>query len=72
MSRIYFHTSNRTVEVLGSERAYMSCLTGDVALAVLRPDEYEGRERLTPGRGWYAGPRAQPAESRPTRWTSGS
>lgn len=35
MSRIYFHTPDRTAELRGSERAYMNCLAGDMALAVL-------------------------------------
>lgn len=36
MSRIYFHTPERTVELYGSERAYMGSLASDIALAVLR------------------------------------
>lgn len=37
MSRIYFHTPERTAEVLGRERAYTGCLAGDIALAVIDP-----------------------------------
>lgn len=38
MSRIYFHTLAETGEVKGSERAYMSLLAADFALAVIKPD----------------------------------
>jgi hypothetical protein len=40
MSRIYFHTPDRTAEVGGSERAYFNALAADITLAILHPDAH--------------------------------
>lgn len=37
LSRIYFHTKKREVEVRGTERAYMNVLCGDITNAIFRP-----------------------------------
>lgn len=42
MSRIYFHSIDGDAEVKGSGRAYFGVLIGDLALAVLQPNEYVG------------------------------
>lgn len=57
MSRIYFHTPERTVEVRGSERAYMGVLAADVALGVLklRTADREWIENIAPGFTWREG-----------------
>lgn len=63
MSRIYFHSPSGHVEVYGRERAWMDCLTRDIAggvlcsrfrsldLAHVLPAEAYPREALTPERG---------------------
>lgn len=42
MSRIYFHSPSRDVEVRGSERAYMGGLCGGIAVALMGWDSYSG------------------------------
>lgn len=65
MSRIFFHSpSERTVGLLGSERAYMGIVCADIACGIIRPDvcydrlralispsHYMAREDRT-GPGW--------------------
>lgn len=48
MSCVYFHSPNEEAQVRGCERALAGCLTNDIGLAVLRPNDLwaEDKNRL--------------------------
>lgn len=53
MSRIYFHSPERTAEVFGSERAYLGGLTKDFAAGVMAGSAYHRDEIEKRVKGFY-------------------
>ena len=48
MSRVYFHSPHGQAELLGSERAYASCLTQNITTGLLELDRFRTADQLMP------------------------